>query len=586
MDTRRRHVLRDLQPYVCTYADCDLLEHFFASRSEWYSHEMQCHRVEWFCNIKGHPQYTEKHDFLEHMKSSHYTTFNIDQESKVLGMFKLPSRTPYGKCNLCSRPDVKIKSHVARHLEQMALFALPRSNEAAGHGSEGLDSTAGVDGKLQAKDSLGESSAPNESGKSRDNPEESGSKLEGPEDGQEPQVDEQGLDEDIEQIEVPDSEFPTWDRSLDQVLQTIEDDLKDDASIRSSLHNCNYLLQMVRTGVELNEYYYLLETLKNLDLALRKLQLRCTEAELDGERWYRDLDILVTPDGTLGRLQNKYRLLFMILVKTRDTESRSSFKWLDENVLSKFQPFLRRLIDLDAEIESIAQDPTVLARSVASSRAKETPTQPKAVEDDEVNLKGRLADANPSVQPVELMPKDLLWIPDPEGLPLTADKYQGSSWNHKAHRYRVSFPFSTFTFENLDVPMIELTTLQTTPTGSSASITVLALDIAAFIYEAVYDPSDRAEAALAKRGREEAYRLHCVMDMAEAPTRCHAIYVDSSTRRMRNGEKKGFFLIVERLRAWSNECRRVGVACSAEEGDLHVNMVTTSRPEFGLVRIL
>ncbi|PVH93658.1 hypothetical protein DM02DRAFT_470415, partial [Periconia macrospinosa] len=40
----RRHVLSDLQPYVCTFLECELSSHFFADRDAWYAHEKQHHR--------------------------------------------------------------------------------------------------------------------------------------------------------------------------------------------------------------------------------------------------------------------------------------------------------------------------------------------------------------------------------------------------------------------------------------------------------------------------------------------------------------------------------------------------------------
>ncbi|KAF2197185.1 hypothetical protein GQ43DRAFT_381557, partial [Delitschia confertaspora ATCC 74209] len=33
------HVFQDLQPYVCIYHDCELVDHLFTGRDEWYIHE-------------------------------------------------------------------------------------------------------------------------------------------------------------------------------------------------------------------------------------------------------------------------------------------------------------------------------------------------------------------------------------------------------------------------------------------------------------------------------------------------------------------------------------------------------------------
>ncbi|KAF8531430.1 hypothetical protein BDD12DRAFT_644677, partial [Trichophaea hybrida] len=122
----RKHVLRDLQPYACTYPDCDLLEHLFENRDDWYEHEAQQHRVEWFCNVNEHLPYNEQSDFIAHMEKDHLTAFDRRQLSLLRSMFQRPLRNPEGNCNFCLRSCVNLKSHVARHLEQIALFALPR----------------------------------------------------------------------------------------------------------------------------------------------------------------------------------------------------------------------------------------------------------------------------------------------------------------------------------------------------------------------------------------------------------------------------------------------------------------------------
>ena len=257
--------------------------------------------------------------------------------------------------------------------------------------------------------------------------------------------------------------------------------------------------------------------------------------------------------------------------------------------MSKFQPFLRSLLDLDAEIILIVQDSSALAGSIASSRAKEERTEPKVTEDVGATLERRLHDDSKSAQPIQVKPKDLLWTNNPIRRRRTPGKAQGSSWSHKAQPDAISWLWDGIALEHLDVPIIELTTLEEISASSSSSTNILALDMNAFIYEVVYESSRNSEERLSKIGREDSYRLCCKMDQSwsDPPQRCYGIYIDSSTTRMGNGEKKAFFLMVQRIRDWSNECRRIGVASSAEAGiGYRVNMVTTSRPELGLVRVL
>ncbi|KAF1833831.1 hypothetical protein BDW02DRAFT_648127, partial [Decorospora gaudefroyi] len=104
-DDRRwkKHVLEDLQPYVCTYGDCELYDHFFESRDAWFKHEAQQHRTKWSCNVDGHMEYDSEGHFLLHMRADHDQNFDEVQFSLVKSMFRRPTNSLEGTCNLSSR---------------------------------------------------------------------------------------------------------------------------------------------------------------------------------------------------------------------------------------------------------------------------------------------------------------------------------------------------------------------------------------------------------------------------------------------------------------------------------------------------
>lgn len=138
----KKHVLADLKPYVCSFSGCTLQDHFFAGRKEWYQHETQEHRLVWHCNVEQHDRYHEQTEFLDHMSQSHDVTFLPDQVASIAPMFRCPDRSSEGKCNMCFRHSKNLRSHVARHLERIALFALPRwyNEDANSQSSEGQGS--------------------------------------------------------------------------------------------------------------------------------------------------------------------------------------------------------------------------------------------------------------------------------------------------------------------------------------------------------------------------------------------------------------------------------------------------------------
>ncbi|KAL9026470.1 MAG: hypothetical protein Q9196_004869 [Gyalolechia fulgens] len=77
-----RHVFNDLQPYVCTVMECKTPTRL----------------------------YTTKHEWLHHIKSTHRLH---GHETRV--------------CALCGDDQASLGRHVARHLQELALFVLPRN---------------------------------------------------------------------------------------------------------------------------------------------------------------------------------------------------------------------------------------------------------------------------------------------------------------------------------------------------------------------------------------------------------------------------------------------------------------------------
>ncbi|KAH7393523.1 hypothetical protein BKA64DRAFT_89804 [Cadophora sp. MPI-SDFR-AT-0126] len=157
----KTHVLRDLRPYVCTFEQCNSSETMFENRSEWFSHEMQFHRKNWSCNIQGHETYQHQSEFEDHIRHDHSNWFVESQLPSLIAMFGRPSQAPLASCPFCndahqlckeedpsqpvlteegeplirrdpvSVPTGKIKRHIARHLERLALFSIPAPDYGA-----------------------------------------------------------------------------------------------------------------------------------------------------------------------------------------------------------------------------------------------------------------------------------------------------------------------------------------------------------------------------------------------------------------------------------------------------------------------
>ncbi|KAJ5920387.1 hypothetical protein N7516_011245 [Penicillium verrucosum] len=94
-----RHIFRDLMPYVCIFPGCSTPNKLYGGRRQWHHHIQQAH-------------------------------------------VSVPSTNGTYDCSICkqgSLPAVGFQRHVGQHLEELALFLLPRTDEDEDENEEGTD---------------------------------------------------------------------------------------------------------------------------------------------------------------------------------------------------------------------------------------------------------------------------------------------------------------------------------------------------------------------------------------------------------------------------------------------------------------
>lgn len=160
----KRHVMCDLEPYVCTFENCSRTNDMFESQEDWYNHETQQHRLDYSCNVKDHEQYTNVREFRSHMNEEHNVQFNDEQLKFQLSMFSRPTQRKSGICPLCMESTVQLKGHLARHLERIALFALPRQSNTKNDSSANNTSGENVASIRNTEASVGDGSSWNSDG--------------------------------------------------------------------------------------------------------------------------------------------------------------------------------------------------------------------------------------------------------------------------------------------------------------------------------------------------------------------------------------------------------------------------------------
>ncbi|KAM6536466.1 hypothetical protein FALCPG4_002470 [Fusarium falciforme] len=131
-----KHVLADLQLYVCTFKDCT--SGLFTTQKEWLTHEMTAHLQQWICthcNDVEKPIFETMSKIKEHLEVTH----NVVEEdlTKALKASQAPPKPFEGSsCPLCNEWDPPAEEsqnfkefyqHLGRHQQILALEAPPMS---------------------------------------------------------------------------------------------------------------------------------------------------------------------------------------------------------------------------------------------------------------------------------------------------------------------------------------------------------------------------------------------------------------------------------------------------------------------------
>lgn len=140
-DCARAHILRDLQPYVCTYPDCVDGHRLYESRQAWFDHESTAHRQCWRC--RDHPSLNfSTQELLEaHLETSHKDIPSSRARTDFSEISEATFDDTRDKCPFClvaTNNILNMPNHLANHLERVATFSLPRhldDNEEASSGN-------------------------------------------------------------------------------------------------------------------------------------------------------------------------------------------------------------------------------------------------------------------------------------------------------------------------------------------------------------------------------------------------------------------------------------------------------------------
>ncbi|KAM3550098.1 hypothetical protein ARSEF4850_008512 [Beauveria asiatica] len=158
----KKHVMADLKPYVCTAEACDMT--LFADSHTWFSHELQNHLVEWHCCFCFRAAFSTLEEFQSHVVKSHGIRFGEDQLASLSQACQKPmDQFMPSACRICDTWEETLRAlnkhipndetlavtpqqlrhHVRGHMEQLALFAIPRGYREDVDGESGKAAQGG-----------------------------------------------------------------------------------------------------------------------------------------------------------------------------------------------------------------------------------------------------------------------------------------------------------------------------------------------------------------------------------------------------------------------------------------------------------
>ncbi|KAI9763063.1 MAG: hypothetical protein M1840_000954 [Geoglossum simile] len=118
---------------------CSFPNRTFGTRHEWFDHEAQIHRGGWHCS-ECSIESPIRASFENHIRLEHRQLFEDNQLPALAELCVMPmEKRATGKCPLCLKDGQHLRSHIARHMQTVALFVLPRTSDEGGSvfGSDG-----------------------------------------------------------------------------------------------------------------------------------------------------------------------------------------------------------------------------------------------------------------------------------------------------------------------------------------------------------------------------------------------------------------------------------------------------------------
>ncbi|KAH8891428.1 hypothetical protein GQ53DRAFT_648635, partial [Thozetella sp. PMI_491] len=123
----RKHVIMDLDPYICLFRSCSSAEQIFSTRASWLEHMRKAHNSRWKCRIcpgsVGLFNNARELDF--HISSEHAHHLLAGERASLIKNSEISAGQIFESCPFCHAQGDQLERHIERHLVLLALMAIP-----------------------------------------------------------------------------------------------------------------------------------------------------------------------------------------------------------------------------------------------------------------------------------------------------------------------------------------------------------------------------------------------------------------------------------------------------------------------------
>lgn len=158
--SKRRHVIQDLEPYICIRETCPCEQVLYSTSEDWLDHLRSIHDLRWVCSSNDHEEeyFQDEFEYHKHVTERHGIVANEKMLSLLSHANQAEAPEAFDQCPLCalsgdehSSDKEKAKQFVladlVAHLRQLAALSLvvDHAESAAGLSSVSSPNSIGRD---------------------------------------------------------------------------------------------------------------------------------------------------------------------------------------------------------------------------------------------------------------------------------------------------------------------------------------------------------------------------------------------------------------------------------------------------------